>query len=429
MKKWMITALLGLSVSAAFAQIRDADRIVAVVDNDIITLTELNTRVTETKAQAAQAGASAKLPDNDALKAQVLEQMINKRILIQYAQNTGIRVSDAEIDQAIANLAQQSKVSTEVFYKTLEKKGVSRSRLRQGIADEQIIERVRQREINSRVSVTDSEVAQELSSSQHTAQSRQFQFAAILIQTPQTNDASAIEPFAKKANDAHNALLQGKSFTSVAKQFSDLPNKNTGGNMGFKSVAQLPPDLVTVLSNLQKNGFSDVIRTPEGFYIFQLLNQKDASKNNQTVKQYHTEHILVKVNDLTSEDAALTKIKNVQKKLQQGENFNALAKQYSEDGSASNGGDLGWVNLGDTVPEFEQAMVGLNKDQISDPIRTSFGWHLIRVVDTREENIGDAQEKMAIKQRIGAQKAEHIYVEWINQLRASAHVVNRLNEN
>lgn len=427
MKKWMITALLGLSFQAAFAQIVDADRIVAVVDNDIITLSELNLRVKETKAQA---GAKANLPSDDVLQSQVLEQMINERVLIQYAQNTGIRVSDAEIDQAIANLAKQSKVSVEEFYKTLQSKGVSRNRLRQGIADEQIIERVRQREINSRVSVTDSEVAQELRSSQHTVQNRQLRFAAILIQTPQSNDVATIEPFAKKAEAALNALRQGKSFASVAKQYSDLPNKNTGGDMGFKAVGQLPPDLVNVLSSLQKNGISDIIRTPEGFYIFQLLDEKDSAKGgSQTVTQYHTEHILVKVNDLTSEDAALTKIKDIQKKLQQGENFNALAKQYSEDGSASNGGDLGWVNLGDTVPEFEQAMTTLQKNTVSAPIRTPFGWHLVRVVDTREENVGDAQEKMAIKQKIGAQKAEHIYVEWISQLRASAHVVNRLHEN
>lgn len=426
MKKWIIAALMGISFQTAFSQIIDVDRIVAVVDNDIITLSELNARITETKAQL---GTKTNLPPNETLKAQILEQMINERILIQYADSTGIRVSETDIDQAIASLAHQNKSSVENFYSNMQKKGISRKRLRQGVMDEMMIERVRQREINSRVSVTDSEVAQELSSSQHTLQNRQIHFAAILIKAPPSNETSALEPFAKKAAAALAAIKQGKSFASVAKQYSDLPNKNSGGDMGPKAVGQLPPDLVTVLSALQKGQSSSIIRSPEGFYIFQLIDQKDSGKNRQMIKQFHPEHILIKVNELTSESAALTKIKDIQKKLKQGESFTALAKQYSEDGSASNGGDLGWVNLGEMVPEFEHAMKTLSKDQVSEPVRTSFGWHLLRILDTRDENISDVQEKMAIKQKIGAQKAEHIYVEWMSQLRASAHVINRLNEN
>ncbi|WP_434779425.1 peptidylprolyl isomerase [Neisseria sp. Ec49-e6-T10] len=427
MNKLISLLLLGLSFQIAHAAIKDVDRVVAIVNSDVITLSELNNRVKEVNSRLANQQNKPSLAD---IRKQVFNLMVEEQILIQYAKETGVRVSTEELDQAVDNIAKQNKVSVSEFYQQLEKKeGISASQVRKTIGDGLLIEKVKQREIGSRITVTDNEVNQELGSSQTAAQGEQIRLAAILIATPENANDAVLNQKSTIAEEAMKALKSGQSFANVAKKYSDLSNKSSGGDMGYQVTNRLPADLTKMLSALQVGQYTEIIHTPEGFYIFQLTDRKSAAHaSGQSVKRYHVQHILIKVNDLTSDGQAQTKIKEIQTKLQQGENFNALAKQYSEDGSAIQGGDIGWVGAGDTVPEFEESMTKLALNQVSEPVRTSFGYHLIKVIDEKEEDMREAQAKAQIRQKIAERKGEQIYKEWIAQLVAGAHIVNKLNE-
>ncbi len=428
MKKIIYTLLVMSFLSTAQAQVKDIDRVVAVVNDGVITYSELDGRIKEI-APALQKENKNISPAQ--LRQQVLNQMIEEAVLIQYAQESGLRTSNEEINQYVGRLAAERKVSVEAYYQQAAKSGISRERIRQEIGNNIAIERLKQREISSRITVTDSEVNQELGSSQGQLKNQQVRLSAILVAVPENANQTIMQNKAQVAETALAELNSGKSFASVAKKYSNLSNKNSDGDMGYQSASRLPAELNAVVSHLSVGQYTQIIQTPEGFYIFKLTDRKGSSvaqPGTKVEKRYRVEHILVKVNDLTSEAQALARIQDVQQKIQQGQDFKAVAKQYSEDGSANQGGDIGWIRSGETVPEFEQMVTQLPLNQVSQPVRTAFGYHLIRVVDSREENVGQMQQKNEIRQRIADRKAQQIYLEWVQQLVASSYIVNKLHE-
>jgi len=417
----------GGSFSAAStpAPIKEVDRIVAVVNKQVITQFDLEQRVKQALDNLKRQHVTP--PEADVLKRQVLEQMVTEDVQLQYAANNGITVDDADLDRTIAQIAKQNKVTLDGMYAQLAKDGVTQSQFRADMRRDITLDRLKQREVESRVTVTDTEVEQVLKSA-NTSNRSDYHLATILVSVPERASAKDIEAKSKRAEAALADIKAGKPFGQVTAAYSDAPNAMKGGDLGWRPATSLPPELASLLDTLQPGDSSGVIRSPQGFYIFKLI-EKRAQGAAQMVEQFHTEHILVRTNEAVSEADARAKIDQIRDRIARGASFEEMARLYSEDGSSARGGDLGWVNLGDTVPEFERAMVSLPINQVTAPVRSPFGWHLIKVIGKRTQDVADQRERLAIKQQIRSRKVEQAYLDWVRQLRDSAYVQERLDDN
>ncbi|WP_199181082.1 peptidylprolyl isomerase [Chromobacterium alticapitis] len=412
------------SVQTAIAPVREVDRIVAVVNKNVITWQELQGRVNEAIKQLESQKVTP--PARDVLERQLLEQMITEEVQLQYAASGGLRIEDAAIDQAVANLAKQNKLSEAGLKAQLAKDGISMDRLRGDIRRELTISRLRDSEVASRVNVSDSEVEQVLKSAQ-SANRTEYHLASILVSVPERADAKQIDALSQKVHKALADLDAGQPFAKVSASYSDAPNAIKGGDMGWRPATSLPLEFVQMLEQLKPGAHTDVIRTQQGFFVFQLQDKRNGSAP-MLVEQYHTRHILIRTNEAVSEADAKARIDQIRDRIMRGAKFADMAKLYSEDGSNAKGGDMGWVTLGDLVPDFEKAMVALPIGQLSQPVRTSFGWHLIEVEGKRNQDVSSDHEKMAVKQQIRSRKMEQAYADWVRQLRDSAFVEEHLDD-
>jgi len=411
--------------AVAPAPVKAVDRIVAVVNKQVITQLDLDQRIKQALDNLQRQHVAP--PEPEALKHQVLEQMITEDVQMQFAALNGINVDDADLERTISQIAKQNKVSVAGMYAQLAKDGVNQAQFRSDMRRDITLDRLKQREVESRVTVTDTEVDQVLKSA-NSANRSDYHLATILVSVPERASAKDIDLKSKRAETALADIKAGKPFAQVAATYSDAPNALKGGDLGWRPATSLPPELASLLDTLQPGDSSNVIRSPQGFYIFKLI-EKRAQGAAQLVEQYHAEHILVRTNEAVSEADARSKIDQIRDRIARGASFEEMARLYSEDGSNTRGGDLGWVNLGDTVPEFEKAMVSLPLNQVSAPVRSPFGWHLIKVVGKRTQDVADQREKQAIKQQIRARKIEQAYLDWVRQLRDSAFVQERLDDN
>ncbi|WP_225546937.1 peptidylprolyl isomerase [Chromobacterium violaceum] len=428
MKKTLLALLIASVMQSALAApatpVREVDRIVAVVNKNVITWQELQARVNEAiKQLEAQKVAP---PPREVLERQVLEQMITEEVQLQYAASGGLRIEDAAVDQAVANLAKQNKLSEAGLKAQLAKDGIALDRLRADIRRELTISRLRDSEVASRVNVSDSEVDQAMKSAQ-SANRTEYHLASILVAVPERADAKQIDQLSQKVHKAQADLAAGQPFAKVSAAYSDAPNALKGGDMGWRSATSLPQEFVQLLEQMKVGADTDVIRTQQGFFIFKLVDKRSGGAP-MMVEQYHPRHILIRTNEAVSEADAKARIDQVRDRIMRGAKFADMAKLYSEDGSNAKGGDLGWVNMGDLVPEFEKAMVSLPIGQVSQPVRTPFGWHLILVEGKRNQDVSSDHEKMAVKQQIRARKMEQAYTDWVRQLRDSAFVEEHLDE-
>lgn len=424
-KSLLLTLLSVVLISAQAAPIQQVDRIVAVVNKGVITLQDLNQRVAETIASMKSRNVA--LPPAEQLQRQVLDRMITEEVQIQYALQNGITLDDAELDRALERLAQQNKTTVDGLYARIQKDGLSRDRFRTEVRRELIVDRLRQREVDSKITVTDTEVQQALKSDSTTANRVEYRLAAILIAVPERADDKTLDTRGKRAEAAVAALKSGKSFAQVSATYSDAPNAVKGGDLGWRQAGTLPPELVQMLESLQPGDVTPPLRTPQGFYIFKMFERRGKG-DAQMVEQYHVEHILIRTNEAVSENDAKTRIDQIKQQIDQGASFEEMARLNSEDGSNTRGGDLGWVSPGDTVPEFEQAMMALPVNTVSAPVRSPFGWHLIKVLEKRTQDVSADREKNSIRQQIRSRKAEVAYIDWVRQLRDSMFVQDRLKD-
>ncbi|MEN3030803.1 peptidylprolyl isomerase [Chromobacterium amazonense] len=412
------------SAQTAVAPVREVDRIVAVVNKNVITWQELQARVNEAIKQLEAQKVTP--PARDVLQRQLLEQMITEEVQLQYAASGGLRIEESAINQAIANLAKQNKLTEAGLKAQLARDGITMDRLRSDIRRELTISRLRDSEVASRVSVSDSEVEQVLKSAQ-SANRTEYHLASLLVSVPERADAKQIDQLSQKVHKAQAELNAGQPFAKVSAAYSDAPNALKGGDMGWRPATSLPLEFVQMLEQLKPGDYTDVIRTQQGFFIFQLQDKRSGG-TPMLVEQYHARHILIRTNEAVSESDAKARIDQVRDRILRGAKFADMAKLYSEDGSNAKGGDLGWVNLGDLVPEFEKAMVALPIGQVSEPVRSPFGWHLILVEGKRNQDVSSDHEKMAVKQQIRARKMEQAYADWVRQLRDSAFVEEHLDD-
>ncbi len=411
----------------AVADISTMDRIVAVVDQRVITEQELNDHIKTVKAQLEKQGTT--LPPDNVLEKQILERLISDSLQLQFAAQSGLKIDNTQLDKTIERIAEQNKLSVEEFRLALEKDGVNFEKFREDIRTEVTLARLREREVDSRINVTDAEIDNFLTTqAARGGDQGEYEISHILIRTPEDSSPEILQKLKAKAEDVIKKLQSGVSFAELSASTSDAPNALEGGLLGWKSAAQVPALFADALKGMKIGEVSPILRSPNGFHILKLTNKRGGG-TSLVIEQTHVRHILIKLNEVLSEADGKRKLESIKERLDnKGVKFEDMARQYSDDGSANNGGDLGWVNPGDTVPQFEKVMNELAINQISDPVRTPFGWHLIQVLERRKQDMSKEAERLKARQEIRAQKSEEAFQDWLRELRDRAYVEYRLED-
>lgn len=410
---------------ASAAQI-EIDRIVAVVNNAVITEFELKTRVEQAMAQLA--GQKTAQPPRRLLEKQLLERMITEKALLQVAEDTNIRFEGLALDRAIARIAQNNKMTPEGFRKALEAEGNDFNAFREQIRTEMTIARLREREVENRLVITDAEIDNFLANAaQSKDQLDEFRLAHILVLTPEGASPEKLAELKEKAEKALQELKAGADFVQVSAAYSDTQNAVQGGLLGWRNEGQLPTLYSAALRDMKAGDVSPVLKSGNGFHILKLLDKR--GKNVQTViKQTRARHILVKTNEVVNDNDARTRLLLLKERIENGADFAELAKLHSDDLSASRGGDLNWLNPGDTVPEFERTMDGLQANELSAPVQSPFGWHLIQVLERRDQDVTEERKRLDARRAIRERKSEEAFEDWVRQARDRAYVEYRLED-
>ena len=408
------------------SRIVPVDRIVAVVNDEVITQNDLNERVNMVVRQLQRQG--GQLPPADALSRQILERMINDLLQVQLAKETGIKIDDPTLDRTIARIAQENNMALPDFRTALEKDGIKYPRFREDIRSEILLARLREREVENSIVVTDAEVETEIArEAREKTGDTEFNLAHILVLVPPQASPEQIEQRRRKAVQALAELRRGTNFAQVAAQYSDAPDALQGGSLGWRAAGRLPTLFLETVERLQPGDVSDLLKSPNGFHVVKLL-EKRGKTAAAGVQQTHVRHILLRAREGLSDAEARERLRRLRERAASGTDFAELAKIHSEDASASKGGDLGWVAAGDTVPEFERVMNALKDGQVSEPIQTPFGWHLVQVVERRSDELSEDRKKVAARQAIRQRKADEAYQDWLRQSRDRAFVENRYEE-
>jgi peptidyl-prolyl cis-trans isomerase SurA len=410
---------------------RPLDRIVAVVNDEVITASELQSRARVIEAQLRRQ--KIQVPARDVLERQVLERMIVDRAQLQLARETGVRVDDGTVNAAMGRVAESNGLTVPALRQRLEADGVSFNQFREDIRQDIILNRLREREVDSRVQISDSEIDNFIAEQAGiSSDAQEVNLAQILLRVPENADSARIEEARKRAEDLLGQLKGGADFAPLAASFSNAPEALQGGDLGWRNVDRLPSLFVDAIKNLKTGDVSDIIRSPNGFHILKVIGRRsavDAKLATGPVQQTHARHILLRVSDLTPEPEVVRRLEEFKGRMEAGQvEFGTLARLHSVDPSGSRGGDLGWLYPGDTVPEFEKAMNALKINEISAPVRTPFGWHLIQVLERRTEQASGDRARMQARLALRERKADEAYQEWLRQLRDKTYVELRLDE-
>jgi peptidyl-prolyl cis-trans isomerase SurA len=430
----LFTTALALASACALAQpkpvppdkVVSVDRVIAVINDEAITQHDLDDAKRVVLQQLKQQKVDP--PARDVLDKQVLERMLTERSLLQFAKENGVKIDDTQVERAIARIAQENKLSAEEFRKVLSKENISYPRYREDIRNELTVQRIREREVESKITVSDAEVDQYLSSIKSQAGGdAEYNIAHILVIVPEQASAEQIEIKKRRAEEALRALRNGADFAQVTAAFSEATDALKGGNLGWRSGARLPTVFADEVRKMKVGEVSNITRSSAGFHIVKLLDKR--SHNDSTVvDQIHARHILIRVNEIVSESDAKAKIDRLKQRIDTGASFEELAKLNSEDSTSAKGGDLGWLNPGDTVPEFDEVMKKLEPGQVSDPVRTTFGWHLIQVIERRRQDITADRERSEAQVAIRQRKSDEAFQDWVRQIRDRAYVEVRLDD-
>ncbi len=404
----------------------ELDRIVAVVNNEVITMNDLNERVTTVAAQLKKQG--TQLPPMDVLRKQLLDRMVLDLVEMQDAKETGIKVDDDTLDKTLQRIADENSLSMTEFRRLTEADGIRWSKFREEIRGEVMKTRLREREVGGNVNVTDAEIdTQLLLEAREASTDQEFRLAHILVLVPEQATSAQIETRRKRALQALSELRKGAEFAQISAQFSDAPDALQGGNLGWRPSGRLPAIFLEALSALKAGEITDILRSANGFHIVKLLDKRGRS-NQPTVQQTRARHILIKQKEGVTDDDARARLSRLRERLIGGADFAELAKVHSDDPSATKGGELGWLSPGDTVPEFERTMNQLRDNEISAPIQTQFGWHLLQVEERRTEGVTEERRRAAARNVIRLRKTDEAVEDWLRQARDRAFVELKLEE-
>jgi peptidyl-prolyl cis-trans isomerase SurA len=438
LKRFACAVVLALSwAAAAVAQVsappatRSLDRIVAVVNDEAITESELESRTRIALVQLRRQNINP--PPPAVLRRQVLERMIVDRAQIQLARETGVRVDDATVNAAVARIAEQSGMNPAQFRDRLEKEGVSFARFRADVRDDIVISRLRDREVDSRIQISEGEIDNFLAEQAGvSAGAVEYNIAQILLRVPDNASTERIEATRRQAEELMRQLRSGGDFARLAASNSASPEAMSGGSLGWRTADRLPTLFLDAIKGLKPGDLAPLVRSPGGFHILKLVGQRDATEGRLAsgpVEQTRARHILLRVSDLTPEAEVRRRLLDLRERVVKGgQDFGQLARLHSVDSTATRGGDLGWLYPGDTVPEFERAMALLKPGEVSQPVQSPFGWHLIQVTDRRTDESPIERNRLAARQALRDRKGEEAYLEWIRQLRDRTYVEYRLDD-
>jgi peptidyl-prolyl cis-trans isomerase SurA len=424
----LATALVCTSAQAQTASgrapSRSGDFIVAVVNTELVTSVELQQRLDRIKADARRD--NTRLPDDDTLRQQVLDALIDERVQITHARETGQKVDDGDIDRAIGNIAAQNQVTVAQLRDRLRADGMDVPRFRANLRDQILVERVREREVNQRIRVTDSDIDRALQERQAQASATaQLNLAQILVTVPEGAGPDVVAQRQARAGQALARVRAGEDFTKVARELSEDANREAGGELGMRPADRLPDLFVSATTGLAVGQVTpQPVRSAAGFHILKVLDRQ--TDDPFQVTQTRARHILVRAADAAQAGQVGRRLETLRTQIERGERkFDDVAREISEDGSAAAGGDLGWASPGNFVPEFEEAMNRLPLGGISPPVVSRFGVHLIQVVERRNATLDPKEVREQVRGRLRESKFESTYLEWAKELRLRAYVEMR----
>ena len=411
--------------------LRVIDRIVAVVNDEIITSNELQSRMKVAEQQLQRQNIA--LPARPVLTRQVLERMIIDRAQLQMAKETGVRVDDATVNAAIVRIAEQNGMSLPQFRERIDKEGIAFARFREDVRDDIVMSRLRDREVDSKIQIGEGEIDNFLAEKAGVAVNTvEYNIAQILLRVPENASSEAIEAVRKRAEDLAAQVRSGGDFAKLAASFSASPEALAGGDLGWRTAERLPNLFLEAVKDLKAGDLASIVRSPGGFHILKLVGKRSAIEGKLAtgpVQQTRARHILLRVSEVTPEGDVLRRLNDLRERvLRGGQDFGQLARLHSVDPSATRGGDLGWIYPGDTVPEFEKAMNTLKVGEVSEPIQSPFGWHLIQVQERRTEESPIERNRFAARQALRDRRADEAYQEWLQQLRDRTYVELKLDE-
>jgi len=414
------------------------DAILVVVNNEVITQREFLERLQSVEQRLQKQGGA--MPPREQLQRQLLERMIVEKAELQAAKEQGIRVDDNMLDRAIGRIAEQNKMTIPEFRKQLEADGMPYAKFRTEIRNEIMMQRLREREVDNKIQVSDAEIDNYLAAQKEKGDvaPQELDIAQILIRVPENATADQLAERKKRAEEVIQQLNAGGDFAKLAAAYSDGSDAMNGGDLGWRTADRLPQLFLDAVANLQQGQVAPVVKSANGFHILKLLGRRTQSVMRgaptdasvpAAVKQTRVSHILIKVNQVVSEADALRKLKDIKQRIDNhAATFEDMARLYSNDLSASKGGDLGWVYPGDTVPEFERAMDALPVGQVSDPVKTPFGYHLILVKERKMDDVSQERQRQAARQAIRERKLDEATQDWLRQLRDRAYVEYRVDD-
>ncbi|WP_171011917.1 peptidylprolyl isomerase [Pseudomonas sp. 2FE] len=410
--------------TAAQAEVQSINRVVAIVDTDVIMQSQLDSRLREVQQTIAKRGAA--LPPEHVLSQQVLERLIIENIQLQIGDRSGIRITDEELNQAIGTIAQRNNLSVEQFRAALAQDGLSYDDARDQVRREMVISRVRQRRVAERIQVTDQEVQNFLASDLGKMQlSEEFRLANILIPVPESSSPETIQAADRQARELYQQLQQGADFAQLAIARSASETALEGGEMGWRKAAQMPPPFDSMIRALSVGEVTEPMRTPGGFIMLKLLEKRGGG--SQVRDEVHVRHILIKPSEIRSEAETQRLAERLYERILAGEDFAELAKNFSEDpGSALNGGDLNWIDPNSLVPEFRQVMAHTASGELSKPFKSPYGWHVLQVMGRRAtDSSAEFREQQALNVLRNRKYDEELQA-WLRQIRDEAYVETKL---
>ncbi len=402
------------------------DRVVAVVNDEVVTETELDREVKTVEKRLSEQ--NIPVPATDLLRSQVLNRLITKHLQLQLAKKTGIRVDDDTLNKTIERIAAQNKMTLPELRDVIQRDGFDFAAFREDIRDEVTISRLKQRQVESNIVVTDQEIDQFIAN-QLVGDSAddEFRLAHILVAVPEAAGPDKVETFRDKAEKLRKMLAGGADFSKVAIEYSDGRQALDGGDLGWRKAKELPSIFARIVPNMKIGEISDIIRSPSGFHIIKLIDRHRSERH--MITEHQVRHILIGTNDVVDDKAAKEKLLKLRERIRNGADFGELARANSQDkGSAAKGGDLGWVKPGEVDPDFEQVVESLKPGEISMPFKTQFGWHIVQLEGTRKVDDTEDYNRSKAREAIRKRKVDEQYQQWLRRLRDEAYVVNRLKD-
>ena len=420
-------AAAAAEAAAAVPGIRQADYIVAIVNSEPLTNNEVKARVA--RVEKTLSGQGMAVPPQDVLAREVLERLILEKILQQQAVESGVRVDDYAVDQAELNVARQNEISVEDMHRRLAAEGLDPKRFLQELRNQMLVQRLRERELESRVRVSEVEVEQYLREQQGSSGANApfaINLGHILVSVPENASAAVVDAAQARAQAAaEKARVSASDFAALAREYSDAPEGKQGGQLGLRPADRYPELFIDAARKLPVGGVAGPVRSAAGFHVLKVLERTSAGMQAM-VTQNHVRHILLRTNAQLNEATAAARLADYRRRILTGQaSFEALAREHSQDGSAAQGGDLGWAAPGRYVPEFEQAVQTLQPGEVSPPVVSRFGVHLIQLVERREVPLTPREQRELARDAVREKKLEDAYTTWAQEQRARAYVEYR----